>query len=501
MAKKKVNKRQVKKAVKAAKKHPVAAIIIVILILIILGVGAALYFNGFFDKFLMPNTTTTQTQTITTLTNTTNHNSSTTKGHSVDFNSLNYTDNVLSSPTLDSLTPEVKEDGYVEDVIYQDFQIHFMENGVYNTGDATYIKAGDTDILIDAGAIGASALTLIDYIDQYCTDGILEYVITTHAHTDHWAGMYGNSQKNSKASVAFPEGTTRDKTGIMYYYKIGTIIDFAQSEKEIDRTKDTEYTKYLDAVDFAVSQGATHYTAVQCFENADGAQREYVLDETLEITMSIVYNKYYFEKSNDENNHSVCTLFTFGEHNYLLTGDLEQKGEEELAKYYDGSTPEKTLPEVDLFKAGHHGSGTSSNDCLLSKINPKICCVCCCAGSDEYTVDLDNIFPTQAFVNRISKYTDRVYVTTYLKEAETKATQAFQFASLNGSICVSSNGKYVGLYATNNLVKLKDSEWFNETVYVNANNSVASGSKKSKNYYTEPDEGLIEKKRRIWPTA
>ncbi|MBQ8434340.1 MAG: bacterial Ig-like domain-containing protein, partial [Clostridia bacterium] len=70
-----------------------------------------------------------------------------------------------------------------------DLQIHFLELGNQRTGDCTYIKAGNTDILIDAGSYYDSTITISNYINQYVTDGILEYVIATHAHEDHIAGF------------------------------------------------------------------------------------------------------------------------------------------------------------------------------------------------------------------------------------------------------------------------------------------------------------------------
>ncbi|MDE6013418.1 MAG: hypothetical protein K2G50_00580, partial [Anaeroplasmataceae bacterium] len=160
--------------------------------------------------------------------------------------------------------------------------------------------------------------------------------------------------------------------------------------------------------------------------------------------------------------------------------------------YYDGTTLEKTLPHCDLFKGGHHGSATSSNDCLLSKITPDICCVCCCAGTSDYTANYKNMFPTQAFINRIAKYTDRVYVTTLYVE------NTNQNVSMNGNIVVSCNGSAIGLKASNNLTKLKDTAWFNETIYVVGENH-CSGLKKT-DFYNENTEGAVPVVRRTWPT-
>lgn len=96
----------------------------------------------------------------------------------------------------------------IKGVVYDDFQIHFLELGNIYTGDSIYIKAGDNDILIDAGSRSSSAKTISEYVDRYCTDGKLEYVIATHAHQDHIAGFGGAN-------------------GILAKYDVDTIIDFA----------------------------------------------------------------------------------------------------------------------------------------------------------------------------------------------------------------------------------------------------------------------------------
>lgn len=49
-----------------------------------------------------------------------------------------------------------------------DLQIHFMELGNNYTGDSIYIKAGETDILIDAGSRANSTDATSEYIDTYC---------------------------------------------------------------------------------------------------------------------------------------------------------------------------------------------------------------------------------------------------------------------------------------------------------------------------------------------
>ena len=158
----------------------------------------------------------------------------------------------------------------IENIIYDDFQMHFIELGVYNTGDCTYIKAGETDILIDAGATIESSQTIINYVNQYCLDGVLEYVITTHAHTDHYASMFGSK----KASINF-KGESIERNGIMYYYDINTIIDFSLTNQ---KESASYYTNYKNAVEYAKTQGDIRYSADQCFNELDGGKRQFIID-------------------------------------------------------------------------------------------------------------------------------------------------------------------------------------------------------------------------------
>ena len=384
-----------------------------------------------------------------------------------------FVDNTPQTPVTPD-NPNHDHTGIVDNIIYDDFQIHFLELGNEYTGDSTYIKAGDVDILIDAGSRKNSAVAIKEYVDKYCTDGKLEYVIGTHGDQDHIAGFVGSSS-----------GSTR--TGILYQYKVGTIITASLSNKTTQI-----YEDYLTAIEYAQNNGANVYDAGSCYNNEDGAKRSYQLADN--ISMDILYNYYYFNESEDENNYSVCIMLNYNDNHFMLTGDLELEGEEEMAKYYDGSVAEKTLPKVKLFKAGHHGSKTSTNECLLAKIQPEIVCVCCCAGSTEYTADYNNVFPTQDMITRVAKYTDRIYVTTVFNE------KTLEFESLNGNIIISSNGEAVGVSATNNITKLKDSAWFNETVYVDSDGNICSGKGKE-DFFTSTTAGVTAVKRRIWPNA
>lgn len=303
-----------------------------------------------------------------------------------------------------------------------DLKITFLETGNKYTGDAIYIKAGENDILIDAGSRKQSAKTITEFLNETMTDNTLEYVIATHAHQDHIAGFVG----------------TKNDGGIFDQFECKTIIDFP-----LTNSTAKIYQDYVTKRDEEINQGATHYTALECYNNENGATR--VIDLGNNIKMEILYNYYYENTTSNENNYSVCILLTQNDKNFLFTGDLEAEGEEYLVQYND-------LPNVEVYKAGHHGSYTASSTTILDVIKPKIVCICCCAGSDEYTTNNLNMFPAQAFISRICHYTDQVYVTTVMTDNG--------FTSMNGNITILSTRDQTIVNCSNNNMILKDTEWF-----------------------------------------
>lgn len=430
MATRKNNKKTAKKAASYAKKHPKLVIAAAAVLLLIIAVAVIVFllkpdlFNKAKDAYL-------------------------------SYVEMYYNDSADDDPdgTPARVSAEVPE-GKIDEIAGENsaFSIHFLELGNKYAGDCTLIKCGDTEVLIDAGSRKNSAAAIKQYVDRYCTDNTLEYVIATHAHQDHIAGFVGTGS-----------GNARD--GILYQYNVGTIIQFA----EHNSTKGI-YNSYVSAVNYAEDNGAVMYTALDCWnatgkktsqtaEDTRSARKQYDLSVAQDgsLTLNILYNYYYEHKTNDENDYSVCVLLTYTAENgnashYLFTGDLEGNGESYLVDNND-------LPEVELFKGAHHGSKTSSTDKLLNVIKPKNVAVCCCAGATEYTTNNDNTFPTQDFVNRISKHTENVYCTSICEDYKNS-----KFGSMNGDIVFyfDVEAKRLRLWCSNNPDKLKDTQWFKD---------------------------------------
>ncbi len=161
----------------------------------------------------------------------------------------------------DLVNGRLKDDADPEVVVSNELSFHFLQLGNYNAGDCTFIKAGDVDILIDAGSRESSVPVIKNYIDQYCTDGILEYVIVTHADQDHIVGFTNQNSSNP---------------GIFSSYQVETIIDFAKTNKTTQ-----VYKNYVAARDAEVLAGAKHYTADECIKEQNCAQKKDEISEDI----------------------------------------------------------------------------------------------------------------------------------------------------------------------------------------------------------------------------
>ena len=306
--------------------------------------------------------------------------------------------------------------------------VHFLELGNKYTGDCTYIKVGENiDILIDCGSKSSSVATVGNYLNKYVTDGVLEYVIVTHAHQDHYAGFATSAKVDSifdlyECETIITFSTTNQKMPTQYLDReIGTkqyvsdlgIVSYAETttststlyanfNRELTAELNTTLTKGTKA-----GQKPVHYTATDVLNTYTDGKIE--LDAVNDINLQVLDN-YYYTNDGHENDYSVCTLLNQGSKYFIFTGDLEIEGEEKLIEQARNPILHTQDFRVELYKAGHHGSKTSSSMDFLNIINPKIVCVCCCAGSNEYTNAVANQFPTKEFINNVSQFTTQVYI-------------------------------------------------------------------------------------------
>ena len=205
-----------------------------------------------------------------------------------------------------------------------DIEIHYMDVG---QGDATLIKCGDATMLIDAGENDKGSEIWSYLKSQNVTK--LDYVIGTHPDSDHIGGM----------------------DVIIYKFDCENI--FMSNYKKDTRT-------YEDVLNAAKSKS---YKITYPMPS-----ETYKLGEAI-FTIVAPNDKY-----DDANNSSIGIYLEYGETSFLFTGDAEYEAEEDiLASGFD--------VEADVYKAGHHGSRTSSCDEFLEAVKPKYVVVSC--GEDN----------------------------------------------------------------------------------------------------------------------
>ena len=66
----------------------------------------------------------------------------------------------------------------------------------------------------------------------------------------------------------------------------------------------------------------------------------------------------------NENDNSNVVYFNYNNYKFLFMGDASGTTEKEILNKYN-------LPDIDVLKAGHHGSKTSSSKEFIDTINPK----------------------------------------------------------------------------------------------------------------------------------
>ncbi len=364
-------------------------------------------------------------------------------------------------------TNNYSSDYNIETIKSSNLSIHIVA-GKYHAQDCIYIKAGDNDILIDSG-YETDTTYIQEYINQFVTDNKFEYTICTHSDQDHISGFFGKTN--------YP--------GLYEVYNHEYIIDFGDLETVytegdhegdilgINNKKQESYIKYVNGIsasndlasyksarEKAINNGAEYHAAFEYFEENTDLSTTFDLGNG--IKMYLLYNYYYDHYTGNNNNYSVCVLINDGTNNYLLTGDLENEDGSAESKLIENNN----LPKCAFYKAGHHGSKTSSSLELLEKINPDIVAVSCTAGTKEYPVKSEaNQFPTQTALDNISQYTDSVYVTCQTGDISARNSDA-GYNELNGTIVVYSSNNVVSVACTNGNTKLKDSDWLKNELAV-----------------------------------
>ena len=185
-------------------------------------------------------------------------------------------------------------------------------------GQSVSVFSGEETLLVDCGGIFSSE-NAGDAVGRYllsCGRKQVDLLILTHLHDDHVNGI----------------------PVLLEYLPVREIVFYAYAPDE-----DTQ----LDSVLSAADAHGTKVTAV-------GREAEASLGRiSLKLTTPL--------DDGDANDLCLFCVVSVGEYDLLLTGDAPKEAERRFLS-------SQTLPEIDLFIAGHHGSKTSTSEELLSAV-------------------------------------------------------------------------------------------------------------------------------------
>lgn len=191
-------------------------------------------------------------------------------------------------------------------------------------GDAILMQSGTQQVLIDGGPDAAVLQRLGEELPWF--DRTLEVVIATHPDKDHIGGL----------------------VHVLERYKVGLVV--------LPRVSHTSQLQsaWLDHLQGALDERGTQYR----FANA--GQKIKLNGLALDMLHPALGQQF----GKKTNNSSVSMKGNFYDLSFLLTGDAEAPVEKQLVAAY-GSTL-----DVDILKAGHHGSKTSTSEALLAAATP-----------------------------------------------------------------------------------------------------------------------------------
>jgi len=195
--------------------------------------------------------------------------------------------------------------------------VHFIDVG---QGDSSLISCNGVNVLIDAGENNKGDDVLLKLSELGINK--LDYVIGTHAHSDHIGGL----------------------DTVLNAIEVENIILSDLPDKLVPTTK--TYTDLLEAI----VENEVNLIPAEAGESFDIGGGKLTI-------LSPITDSY-----KDLNNWSIVTRFVYGDTSFLFMGDAEETVENDII---DRSTLRSTL-----LKVGHHGSSTSSSEAFLNAVRP-----------------------------------------------------------------------------------------------------------------------------------
>ena len=225
--------------------------------------------------------------------------------------------------------------------------VHFIDVG---QGDSILLDLGDIEVLIDGGDKSPG---IISYIDDF-VDGSLEVMVATHPHADHIGGLIAVLDAFEVGEIWLNEDTSTSQT----------------------------YSQSMSAVN---SEGAEVFVARRGDTINAG-----------NLTFNVLHP---VDLSGSTNDNSIVLSLSYGQVDFLFTGDAEQEAEASIL--IQSIVP---VPDVEILKVGHHGSRTASSIQFVRLVRPE-CAIYMTGQGNSYG------HPHQETINSLCEIGAQIYGT------------------------------------------------------------------------------------------
>lgn len=224
-------------------------------------------------------------------------------------------------------------------IVYPDQNLHVVFCDV-GQGDAILITKGTTQILVDAGPNQKVLGCLSNHLPFW--DRTIEVVIATHPDSDHLGGLPDVIKGYSVTQL------------ISHSLINNTAIFWAFREQVLEKNIPVYSPKAGDKIQL----GEIIFEVLFPQEKL-GDKLVWQKETDTQVLGAYAY-------PDNTNEASITTLFSYGDFDILLPGDISSQEEEVI------STETDIDKDIEVLKVAHHGSKYSSSEEFLERIDPKL---------------------------------------------------------------------------------------------------------------------------------
>ncbi len=257
------------------------------------------------------------------------------------------------TPIVEVTTTEFEEPSTETNNTLGEMYIHMIDVG---QGDCFLFENKDEYALIDCGTRSAGD-EVVEYLKKENVDK-LKFIVGTHQHDDHMGGMY--------------EVISNFKCDTIYMPKIeNSLVTSNWYLQLMSKIKEDKIKVKNPKLDDSFYLGDAKFTVIG------------QLSQT--------------EAGNNVNNYSTVIHVSYGQMDFVFTGDAETKVEWQILDL-------QNIPDCEVLKLGHHGSDTSTCKEFLDALEPEYGLISCGVGN-KYE------HPNQITMDQLKKAKVKVYRT------------------------------------------------------------------------------------------